>query len=132
VKVEVEKDFICSVLMHVTISLHEAEVTFFELKSLKMAGTNKRERNCLTWKSINHLKISYNTKVRFCPMLFDVLKALLCLMVPRLCMPRPDFSSYKNGSIKDENEWDSLVERYRMEKTEVLGKQPVVLPLRST
>jgi len=45
---------------------------------------------------------------------------------------RPAFSSNKNGSIKDENEWDSSVERYRLEKTEVLGEQTVVLPLLST
>lgn len=85
-KVEVEKGFICSVLMHMTTSSHEAEVRFFKLKSLKMAGTNKKERNCLKWKSINQLKVSWNTKVHFCPMLSDVLKALLCLMVPKVCL----------------------------------------------
>jgi hypothetical protein len=126
VKVEVEKDFVYSV----TISSHEAEVGFFKLKSSKMAGRNKKERNCLKWKSIKQLKTIYNMKVRFCPMLSDVLKSI-ALFDGSQALPRPAFS-YKNGSIKDENEWDSLVERYRLEKTEVLGEQPVVLPVRST
>jgi len=93
-----------------------------------MAGTDKKERKCLKWKSINQLKRSYNTKVRFCPML---LKSI-ALFDGSQAMSRPAFSSYNNGSIEDENEWDSLVGRYRLKKTEVLGEQPVMLPLRST
>jgi hypothetical protein len=108
VKAEVEKGFICSVLMHMTIPSHEAEVGFFKLKSLKIAGTNKKERNCLKWKSINQLKTRYNAKVRFCPMVPDVLKST-ALFGGSQALPRPAFSSNKNGCIKDENEWDSLV-----------------------
>jgi len=87
-----------------------------------MAGTNKKKQS-LKWKSINQLKTSYNTKVRFCPMLSDVLKSI-ALFDGSQAMPGPAFSSNKNGGIKDENEWDSLVERFRLEKTEVLGEQP--------
>ena len=35
VKVEVEKGFICSVLMHMTVSSHEAEVGFFLNKTFE-------------------------------------------------------------------------------------------------
>ena len=91
-----------------TTSLHEAEVGFIEFKSLKMAGTNKKERNCLKWRSIKQLKVRYNTKVRFCSMLSDVLKSS-ALFEGSQALPRPAFSSNKSGSIKDENEWDSLV-----------------------
>jgi len=60
----------------------------------------------------------------------DVLKSI-ALFDGSQALPRPAFSSNKNGCIMDENEWDSLVERYLLEKNEVLGEQPVVLPLRS-
>lgn len=82
-----------------------------------MAVTNKKERKCLKWKSINQLKTRYNTKVRFCPMLLKN----IALFDGSQAMPRPAFSSYNNGSIEDENEWDS-VGRYRLKKTEVLGE----------
>jgi len=55
-------------------------------------------------------------------MLSDVLKSIV-LFDGSQAMPRPAFSSNKNGSIEDENEWDSLVGRYGLEKTEVLGEQ---------
>ena len=64
-----------------------------------MTSTNKKERECLKWKSINQLKTSYDTKVRFCPMLCDVLKSIV-LFDGSQSMPRPAFSSNKNGSIE--------------------------------